>query len=376
MRIAAFNVENLFDRVKAFNDADPDVHRDVLNAFNELNQLFEKPSYSAANRKKMLELMDALGILKDDEGPFVWLRKIRGKLVVRPRQGPVRIVANGRDDWVGWCELKTARVKEEAITMTARVIRDMDADILAVVEVESRPVLSGFHKFIYKPLAGVGYKHLMVIDGNDDRGIDVGLMTKNGYFLPSMRSHVDETFDGGRKVFSRDCPEYIVETIGGNRIAVLPNHFKSKYGGNSPSSREKREAQATFTAQYYDRLLAEGVENIIVLGDLNDTPDSNELAPLLNTSLKEITDHPAFTEFEFNASTGDRGIGTFGTGADSKKIDYILLSPALWDKVQLGGLFRKGCWTASGRWAMYPELTKPLYAASDHHGIWVDLDID
>ncbi|MBN9889760.1 endonuclease/exonuclease/phosphatase family protein [Salipiger abyssi] len=375
MRIAAFNVENLFDRIKAFNDDEPETHKAVLEAHAELNTLFEKPVYSAADKARMLALMDLLGILKRDEGAFVWLRKIRGKIVTRPRNGPVRIDADGRDDWVGWVELKTARVEEEAITMTARMIRDMQADILALVEIESRPVLTEFHDFIYAPLAGHSYRHMMVIDGNDRRGIDVGIMAKDGFSIPSMRSHVDEE-ENGRTVFSRDCPEYILQTPGGERIAVLPNHFKSKYGGNNQASKDKRAAQARFTAQYYERLLGDGIENVIVLGDLNDTPDSEELQPLLGTSLREITDHPHFTEFEFDASTGDRGIGTFGTGADSRKIDYILLSPALWARVIRGGIYRKGVFTASHRWEMYPELTKPLYAASDHHGIWVDLDLD
>lgn len=378
MRIAAFNVENLFDRVKAFNDAEPDTHKDVLDAHAELNTLYEKDVYSDADKARMLVLMDQLGIYRDNEGSFVYLRKIRGQIVTRPRDRskPVRVVANGRGDWVGWCELKTASVQEEAITMTARSIRDMNADVMAVVEVESRPVLLDFHDKIYKPLAGNSYKHLMVIDGNDERGIDVGVMARDGFDIPSMRSHVDETFDNGRKrVFSRDCPEYLLKTPSGSDLVILPNHFKSKYGGNDQSSKDKRKAQATFTAQYYHRLLAEGFENIVVLGDLNDTPDSGELAPLLNTTLRDIGDHPLFTEFQFRASTGDRGIGTYATGADSKKIDYLLLSPSLWDKVQLGGIFRKGCYSASGRWDMYPELTRASYSASDHHGIWVDLDI-
>lgn len=375
MRIAAFNVENLFDRIKAFNDEDPETHKAVLAAHSELNTLFEKPHYSAGDKARMLALMELLGILKRDEGAFVWLRKIRGQIVTRPRNGPVRIAADGRDDWVGWVELKTARVEEEAITMTARMIRDMQADVLALVEIESRPVLTEFHDFIYAPLAGHSYRHMMVIDGNDRRGIDVGIMAKDGFSIPSMRSHVDEE-ENGRTVFSRDCPEYILQTPGGERIAVLPNHFKSKYGGNDQASKDKRAAQARFTAHYYERLLGEGIAHVIVLGDLNDTPDSDALQPLLGTSLREITDHPRFTEFEFDASTGDRGIGTFGTGADSKKIDYILLSPALWDRVTRGGIYRKGVFTASGRWEMYPELTRPHYAASDHHGIWVDLDLD
>lgn len=37
------------------------------------------------------------------------------------------------------------------------------------------------------------HAHVMVIDGNDDRGIDVGLMAKAGYEIIAIRSHV-----GGR----------------------------------------------------------------------------------------------------------------------------------------------------------------------------------
>ncbi|SMY06033.1 endonuclease/exonuclease/phosphatase family protein [Flavimaricola marinus] len=376
MRIATFNVENLFDRVRAFNDPDPDTHKDVLKAHSALNQLFEKPVYTEADKAEMLTLMGKLGILRSDEGPFVWLRRIRGKLITRPRRSAPRIVATGRGDWVGWCELKTARVKEEAITMTARVIRDMNADVLAVVEVESRPVLTEFHDKIYVDLPALPYRHMMVIDGNDRRGIDVGLMAREGFTLPSMRSHVDELGQNGEPVFSRDCPEYLLTTPGGERMAILPNHFKSKFGGDQARSDARRQEQAEMTASYYARLLSEGIENIIVLGDFNDTPASAPLSPIFETSLKEVKQHPAFTDFTFDANTGHRGIGTFGTGADSLEIDHIMLSPALWSKVQLGGIFRKGAWTASNRWPMYPELTRESYAASDHHGVWVDLDLD
>lgn len=374
MRIAAFNVENLFDRVKAFDQQHEASSAPVLEAFHKLNKLFEKAAYSPSDKAAMLALMEFLHIVKTDEGPFVWLRRIRGKLIVRPRQGEPYIAASGRADWVGWCELKLSPVNEIAIENTARVIAEVNADILALVEVESRPVLTEFHDFIFSPLANGDYRHLMVIDGNDDRGIDVGLMTKAGFPIDSMRSHVDEEYAQGKRTFSRDCPEYFVRTPGGETLVVLPNHFKSKYGGNSPDSRRKREAQAAAVAAYYGRLLAEGYENIVVLGDLNDTPQSQELGPLLSTTLREVTDHPGFTEFEFNANSGGRGIGTFGAGSDGNKIDYLLLSPALWDKVDRGGIFRKGCWTASGRWEMFPTLSDERYAASDHHAIWVDLN--
>ncbi len=380
MRIAAFNVENLFDRAKVFNDANSDVRRTVLDSFAALNNLFEEETYSDANKARMLELIERLGMLKSDQGPFARIRKIRGLLISRPRAPKVPFIkANGREDWVGWCELRTAAVDEAAMMNTARMIRDLGADVLAVVEAESRPVLKKFHALMLEKLdIAEGYRHLMIIDGNDDRGIDVGLATHAGFPIGEMRSHVDDLKPDGFPVFSRDCPEYEVTTASGARLVVLPNHFKSKFGGNNPASKAKRLAQSEAVARYYDRLIGEGTENVVVLGDLNDTPDSDELSPLLaGTDLRDISGHAKFTEFEFKANNGHRGIGTHGLGNDNSKIDYLLLSPALFAKVTKGGIFRKGVWPGSQppRWEVYPELTKKQHAASDHHAIWADIEI-
>jgi len=384
MRIAAYNVENLFERAKAFNGDGPDDHADVLDDFAELNSLFANAVYTAANKSRMLVLIESLGMLNRDEGTsktFTRIRKIRGRLIKRPRDRSIArsIVANGRDDWVGWCELKSETVDEVAMTLTAKVIWEVDADILAVVEAESRPVLKEFQRVMADRLGQPEpYRHVMIIDGNDGRGIDVGIMTKDGYPIGNMRSHVDDLKPDGFPIFSRDCPEYELTTPGGERIVVLPNHFKSKYGGNNPASQAKRLAQATAVAQYYNRLVAEGFSNIVVFGDLNDTPGSDELKPLFDTTdLREISDHVNFTEFEFNVDNGHRGIGTLGLGNDSGKIDYLLLSPALFGKVTRAGLFRKGAWPGSNppRWQVYPELTRKHQAASDHHLIWADIDI-
>ncbi len=381
MRIAAYNVENLFDRAKVFNDETPAAHRDVLDAHAELNKLFERDSYSAADQARMLVLMEALGILNRDEGPFVRLRRIRGQLIRRPRDRSLarEIVATGRDDWVGWLELKTEAVDETAMMLTARTIFDAGADVLAVVEAESRPTLQRFQRLFADKLGlPETYRHLMLIDGNDDRGIDVALATRAGFPIGRMQSHVDLRMPNGQPVFSRDCPVYEVGTPGGQALFVLPNHFKSKFGGNDPSSRAKRRAQAQAVADIYHRLVAQGATLIVVLGDLNDTPDSPDLAPLLaGTDLRDASDHPAFTDLEFLANNGNRGIGTYGLGNDGDKIDYLLLSPALFAAMTGGGLFRKGAWPGSRpvRWDTYPELTRPHRAASDHHLIWADFAI-
>jgi endonuclease/exonuclease/phosphatase family metal-dependent hydrolase len=118
---------------------------------------------------------------------------------------------------------------------------------------------------------------------------------------------------------------------------------------------------------------------VVVLGDLNDTPDSAPLQRLLSgTDLEEITDHDAFDPGPFRAGPGNtsRGVGTFGLGNDNQKIDYLLLSPALFGRVHRAGLFRKGAWPGSRppRWDVYPQLTEEIHVASDHHVVWAEID--
>ncbi len=387
MRIAAFNVENLFDRAKAFNEDSQASAQNAIRSVAELNVLFERDNYTDNRKRRILELVEKLELNRFNEGPLALIRKIRGKILRRPRTGGIEVIANGRDDWIGWAELKTAPVDEVAILNTGRVIRDVDADVLAVVEAEDRVSLKKFSSFVFDRVNDelppaerpAPYSSVMVIDGNDERGIDVGLMTKSGYDIGLMRSHIHDLRPNGAPIFSRDCPEYAVTTPDGERIWFLPNHFKSKFGGNNAQSIAKRRAQAVRTAEIYEALLAAGENNVVVLGDLNDTPDSEPLQPLLAaTNLTDVSEHPNFDvgPFTVPASNTHRGIGTFGLGNDNLKIDYLLLSPALFQRVSAAGLFRKGAWpgVSPPRWPVYNELELPVHVASDHHVIWVDID--
>ncbi len=369
MRLAAFNVENLFDRAKAMNLETWSEGREVLEQFAELNRLLGQILYSEADKRRMAELVVKLGMEKSDTGPFVILRRNRGKLLKRPTDGGVIVIANGRADWVGSLELREEPVDEEAMRNTARVMSDLEADVLGVVEAESRPVLSAFNSLLLPAVGGTPYRQVMVIDGNDDRGIDVGIMTRENFSIGMMRSHVDDRTAGGDVIFSRDCPEYYIATPKGSTLVVLVNHFKSKGFGSAQSSNARRRAQALRVAEICEALLADGIDYIAVIGDLNDTPDSEPLKPLMESSLKDAFEHPKFDDGGFP--------GTFGLGNAGNKIDYLLLSPKLFAKVTRGGVFRKGAWPGSRpkRWETYPQVTSPDHAASDHAAIWVDLDI-
>ena len=377
MKIAAFNVENLFERAAAFNKPTTDESQRILRETARLNELFEEPDYTG-HRVEIAQLMRSLGLEASDRGnDAVRLRKIRGAVVKRPRGGGLQVIAEGRDSWIGWVEAKKEPVNEIAVDNTGRVIRDVNADILAVIEADNRPALDRFSNEVLQRITpqGVPYEHVMLIDGNDERGIDVGLMTRGGFPVRDMRSHIYDTDGNGSRIFSRDCPEYAVETPGGEFVWVLPNHFKSKFGGNNQASRDRRTAQAARTAAIYNELRANGQHNVVVLGDFNDTPDSDELQPLLNaTDLQDVAGHPTFNVGAFPGQE-DR-TGTFDLGHPNDKIDYLLLSPALFGRVSACGLFRKGAWPGSRpvRWETYPELTEKIHVASDHHVIWAEVD--
>lgn len=109
-------------------------------------------------------------------------------------------------DRIGWVELMVEPVDEVAIRMTAGVIDDLAADVLCVVEAEDRPSLVRFNE----ELLGGRYGRAMLIEGNDPRGIDVGLFCSGEIDIAAMRSNVDlpdpaPDAPPGKKLFSRDC---------------------------------------------------------------------------------------------------------------------------------------------------------------------------
>jgi endonuclease/exonuclease/phosphatase family metal-dependent hydrolase len=371
MRLASFNLENLFDRAKALELPTWAEGKVRLDAFVRVAKLLERPTYTAATKKAILAGLTELGVLKkDDAGPFVILRQNRGSLLKRPQGKPVEVVANGRADWIGWLELKTKEVNEIATQMTARVVGDVGAHVLGVIEVENRVAVTRFNEQLLPMVGATPYAHVMVIDGNDARGIDVGVMTRKGYDVESMRSHVDDVV-AGETVFSRDCPEYEVLLPSGKRLLVLVNHFKSKGFGSQATSDAKRRKQASRVRKIYDERRAAGANFVAVIGDLNDTPDSKPLDPLLKNG-SDLRDVGTFAGFD----DGGRP-GTFGNATAGQKIDYVLLSPALFAKVTAAGVFRMGAWggTKGTLWPHYPEMSEKIHAASDHAAIWVDLNI-
>jgi endonuclease/exonuclease/phosphatase family metal-dependent hydrolase len=371
MRLASFNVENMFERASIMNLSSWDEGKQVLQDFADLSDLIQKQPYSPDDKNKLLEMMKRhKGLLTTGESKHIRLNEIRGRLLKKRRNAPIEIGVNGRGDWIGWFELKRETIKEAAIENTARVISAVNSDVICLVEVESRIAANHFNDSVIPKVGAQKYGHVMLIDGNDDRGIDVGIMTRQSFDIRSIVSHVDDTDPQGR-IFSRDCAEYEIMTQSGNKLLVLVNHFKSKGFGSQEDNDAKRKRQAKRVREIYEKRLSEGFEFISVAGDLNDIPDREPLQPLLGdgSSLIDIMQHPGFR--------GDGREGTHGNGTKNGKLDYILMSPKLASRVQEGGIERRGVWGGKNGdlFPHFPEIKTAKDAASDHAALWVELDL-
>jgi hypothetical protein len=162
MRLASYNVENLFTRAKALNLDTWGEGRKVLEQFSEINAILALSAYGAGEKTRIIELMKLLGIdKKDDGGQYVTLRQNRGKLVSRGKLYGIEVTAHGRADWSGWVEMKSELVNETATRNSAQVVRDVAPDVLAVIECEGREALLQFSGKLLPAVKGASFAECM-----------------------------------------------------------------------------------------------------------------------------------------------------------------------------------------------------------------------
>lgn len=363
IRIATFNAENLFRRPVVFGIED-DAKRDtVLNAFRRLVEILEQDAYSDDDKTEIIEILLAhsVDVRPQDSTQTILVNEPKGRARLLKGEGPniqVRAEVTGRATWVGWAELVRGDLTLEALENTAKVIAEVNADILLTVEVEDRLTLDRFNRQVLAgQMDGKRYPFNLLIDGNDIRGIDVGLLSRHP--ITSIRSHIFDKRNPQDEfgIFSRDCPEFEID-VGGKPLWLLGNHFKSKRGG---SGADKRKHQGERVAQIYEDAL-ERSDRVVVAGDLNDTPDSEAVKFLRDAGLRDAMTHDAYE--------GPKG--THGRCTADEKIDYVMFSPELFAKVTNVRVETRGIAEST---VTFESVHGPQDQASDHAALFADLNL-
>ncbi len=200
----------------------------------------------------------------------------------------------------------------------AAVIREFNPDILALQEVESRGYLE---RFIGTMLPNMGYRHVVHFEGNDHRGIDVGLISRIPIGAVTSHRHLQfPSVDGGGQSFSRDLLQVEILPKNGDRFEVWIVHLKSNSGG-----REAAEPIRLGECRALHQMIANRFEHdpeaaFLICGDFNDVIES--------ASLQTILGKPPLLRTIFNGTRQEKRI-TYNREPYRSMIDFMLCSPTM-----------------------------------------------
>ena len=213
--------------------------------------------------------------------------------------------------------LSSAQV-EAKLEAVARVLTALDADVVALQEVENERILD---MLADGPAAALGYEHRFLFDGFDPRGIDVACLARVP--VAGAASHIGEDFpneDGTeRYFFTRDALEVFAEPRG-IPVTIMVLHLISMADGGSD---DRRLAEAMQARRIADARVGMGMERFLIAGDFNDFPDS--------AVLDAITGGPEITDLTVNVPIDDRW--TFVFRGAQQQVDYIVGTPIMQTEV-------------------------------------------
>ncbi len=226
----------------------------------------------------------------------------------------------------------------DEIERIANVIHELNADVLALQEVESRGYLQ---HFVDALLPDMGYKHIVHFEGNDGRGIDVCLISRVPVgAVTSHRHHLFKGHDGKAQRFGRDLLRVELLPEGGDPFEMWLVHLKSNSGG-----KELNEPIRLGECREIHRLIGRRLKNdpqvsLILCGDFNDEFDTKTVQTILGTPQQLVS--------IFENIPPEQRI-TYNRAPYRSMIDFMFCSPAMVKRMVPGSFaIREGTSEGSG----------------------------
>lgn len=270
---------------------------------------------------------------------------------------------------------KVERLLEEMRILTAKALKAVKADVIGLQEVENLDTLKLFNTEYLKSAAHFDFP--LVIDGNDQRFIDVGLLSK----LPIDFLRTHQFLRSGReRVFSRDCLEAHVK-VGSETVPIFVNHLKSMIGGR-PQTRKRRELQSEALLQILKERFGSkfGQADFVLLGDLNDYMEEGQEN---ESGLRALLESDQLENVVLRLPLKEQWTHYYKGDKSYHQLDYILISKSLAQKnpVVLPVVERRGQPLRVNQQGQAPRVlnffpeVKDDLKASDHCPVAITLEV-
>ncbi|WP_405290987.1 hypothetical protein [Algibacter sp. Ld11] len=370
MKIATFNIQNLFHRDKSL--LEKPVGKVFTDWITELDMLMLQPSKTPSQQDRIRELSFLIGFEKSSARPYAVLRRKAGFLYMKGISHSIENKASDLTNWNGWIELQTIPIQPHATKHKAQVIADVNPDILLLQEIEDRASLEDFNQLILPQFNCKPFEYSFVIQGNDMTSLEMGILLRKDYILEAVRTHNinTEINDDGKSLI-----EYEITTPSKEKLWLL-NTYLQKRTKNHDESDSIRKNQIFKITEVYNNLISQGKTNVIIAGTFNAPSYCDSLSPISkNTALKDITKHLSFeVDMDKKDDANYFRLGAYRKGVNIKQKDFMFLSPALFNKMTDSGLNRKAMWpNKRPQWSTYKSVTNKSVEASEHPLVWGNL---
>ncbi|HEY4056902.1 MAG TPA: endonuclease/exonuclease/phosphatase family protein, partial [Kofleriaceae bacterium] len=203
----------------------------------------------------------------------------------------------------------TAEEFDARAQQIATAIRTMDADVIAVEEVESQACLDTLLGYL-----GDVMPYGVLGESGFAASVDVGILSRTP--IDSFIGHQEELDlpDGRVTTFARELLEVHTRAGDGTDLVMFAAHFKSK----SSDDPARRLAEGQASARIVNDVATQNPDALVVMGgDLNDTPGS--------PALDALTVDGALTRVAADLPLDAQG--TYRYHTQLEVIDHLLLAP-------------------------------------------------
>ena len=238
----------------------------------------------------------------------------------------------------GWAERRADQNWEEAVGLVASAVAEIDADVIALQEVEGLHAVETLNAAL--STLGKAYPYFWVGAGTDPfTGQDVAILSRYAALsepirsYPSMREEFYNSTGYSRLATVQKLMRVDLE-ISGEPVTVYALHLKSKRGKQLESDAE-RFAQARIVRRLVRTTLEKGRPNVVVMGDFNDVPGSAPLRRIrgLHDSSWKLLNAARSSEMKGEP-------WTFIHEGTKEQIDHVLLSKFVFERIALATVVR------------------------------------